>query len=254
MLFLFVLMLVGVDSSRLARRDAARASGSPPSLLGLGFAVLLVGALGARGHRHGRGRPRPRRTRDGNVHGHRPADLHQVRLRVRGHQRAADHRRARRDGARAPRAARAQADPARAVRAAVPRRRHPAPLPGPGVFARHNAVDTPGAAARRHARRGVGLARSSSRRGDVRTRRRRRRAAPARSAATEEDERDEPDQLPRTSSALLFTIGAVGVLRAPQRDRRVHVRRADAQRGQPRVRHVRPHATATSTARSSRSS
>ena len=41
MLFLFVLMLVGVDSVRLPRRDASRGSAGPASLLGLGSAVLL---------------------------------------------------------------------------------------------------------------------------------------------------------------------------------------------------------------------
>ena len=50
-------------------------------------------------------------------------------------------------------------------------------------------------------------------------------------------------------SAILFTIGGVGGAGPPQRDRRVHVRRADAQRHQPGVRHLRPACTATSTGR-----
>ena len=58
-------------------------------------------------------------------------DLHQVRLPVRAHQRAAHHRRARRDGARAPRADRAQAHPAGAGPAASRQRpAHPAARPG----------------------------------------------------------------------------------------------------------------------------
>ena len=40
-------------------------------------------------------------------------------------------------------------------------------------------------------------------------------------------------------AAVLFTIGAVGAARAPQHARDVHVRRADAQRGEPHVRVVR---------------
>ena len=41
-------------------------------------------------------------------------------------------------------------------------------------------------------------------------------------------------------SAVLFTIGARRGADAPQRDRGVHVRRADAQRLQPGVRHLLP--------------
>ena len=37
---------------------------------------------------------------------------------------------------------------------------HPTPMPGPGVFARHNAVDIAGAAARRLGLRAVGQRRS----------------------------------------------------------------------------------------------
>ena len=39
-------------------------------------------------------------------------------------------------------------------------------------------------------------------------------------------------------SAILFTIGLIGFMIAAQRHRRVHVRRADAQRGQPRAGHL----------------
>ena len=41
-------------------------------------------------------------------------------------------------------------------------------------------------------------------------------------------------------AALLFTIGAVGVLIRRNAIVRVHVRRADAQRGQPDAGHVQP--------------
>ena len=46
-------------------------------------------------------------------------------------------------------------------------------------------------------------------------------------------------------SAVLFTIGVVGVLIAPQRDHHLHVRRADAQRREPHVRRVRAGRTAS---------
>ena len=88
--------------------------------------------------------------------GPRHADLHHVRVPVRGDQRAADHRGARRDGAGAP-GARLSPKPTQrelSVRRVASGR--PAPLPGPGIYARHNAVDMPGAAARRHRRRHVG--------------------------------------------------------------------------------------------------
>ena len=54
--------------------------------------------------------------------------------------------------------------------------------------------------------------------------------------------------------ALLFAIGAVGLLVPPQPARDVHVRRADAQRRQPHVRHLRARCSTTSAARSSCSS
>ena len=155
MLFLFVLMLVGVDCLRLAGRDASRASAWPRSLAGLGL------------RRPAARRRRPtrstcdarsastRRTRDGNVHGRRAPDLQPVRFAfevtgallitaalgamVLAHRERTGPRptqrelaeRASREGAQAP------------------------PLPAPGRLRRHNAVDIPGAAARRHAARAV---------------------------------------------------------------------------------------------------
>ena len=144
MLFLFVLMLVGVDSSdslvetirgqrlaaaaarhRLRRRcsiarDRRRRPSRQPS---------ACGEAERRRQRHGAGQP----------------DLRRLRLRVRGDQRAADHRRARRDGADPPRAARRRGRPSASCPSrAVPRRRdHARRCPAPGVYARHNAVDTP---------------------------------------------------------------------------------------------------------------
>ena len=146
MLFLFVLMLVGVDASdsvvetirgqRRAgdpRRPAARrwCSSSALSQITLGTVVGLDEA-----------------NADGNVQALADILFSQLRLRLRGHQRPADHRRARRDGARPPRAARRRSRP----RPTWPHQRmrdyaehgmHLGPLPPPGVFARHNAVDTP---------------------------------------------------------------------------------------------------------------
>ena len=143
MLFLFVLMLVGVDPSdslvetlrgqRLCGR-ARSASASPSCSI-----ARSVGRRVDRGRRRrARGRQRPTATSTAI------AELlfTQYLFAVRGDHRAADHRGARRDGARAPRADEPEADPAELVASAL-RRGRPQPLPGPGVFARHNAVGTP---------------------------------------------------------------------------------------------------------------
>ena len=156
--------------------------------------------------------------------------------------------------------------PRRAADARLRRARQaPGPLPAPGVFARHNAVDTPallpdgtpseisvsrtlparGTCAHRRRRvadRGVdpssrtdhGLARRPSHRDEERT-------------------RHERDTVP---GALGDPVHDRLRRRAdpPQRDRGVHVRRADAQRLEPRPRHLLPRATATSTGRSPPSS
>ena len=83
----------------------------------------------ARGHRPGREDHRGERHGQPDRAG--PADLHHLRVPVRSHRRAADHRGGRRDGAGAPRAHRAQAHPARSRRPAAGQR--PAgPRPGAG--------------------------------------------------------------------------------------------------------------------------
>ena len=145
MLFLFVLMLVGVDASdsvvetiRGQRLLAAVVGLVFGATLVIGVAQVSVGAVTGLGAANA----------GGNVPGHRQGPVHQLRLRLRGHLGAADHRGARRDGARAPRAA----DPEALARPTSPpggcgdyaeTGRHLGPLPPPGVFARHNAVDTP---------------------------------------------------------------------------------------------------------------
>ncbi len=104
MLFLFVLMLVGRDASD-SLIEALRGQRVAAVLLGLGFAGLV-------GDRPLPGAGRRRTAvgldagqRRGQRAGHRPAAVHQVRLRLRGHLGAADHRRDRRDGAGPRRAA-----------------------------------------------------------------------------------------------------------------------------------------------------
>ena len=159
MLFLFVLMLVGVDAS-----DSVVETIRGQRLL------AVVGGLRARAGARDRRRPdslgtvaRPRGGQRGGQHrGPRQHPVLPLRLRLRGHLRAADHRGRRRDGARAPRAAHAEADarpasPRDKVKAYADRGQHLGPLPPPGVFARHNAVDTPALLPDGTAGRGLGL-------------------------------------------------------------------------------------------------
>ena len=214
MLFLFVLMLVGVDSS----------DSLVETLRGQRWAALLLAPRLRRrccSSRIGRATFAPttglaeRQRSDGNVAGRRRADLQQVRLRLRGHQRPADHRGARRDGAGPPRAASAPSRPsaswserARSATAAT-RRRCPAPASTPGT-----TRSTP--------RRCCPTARpaelSVSR---VLTAREQNVAPGAAHVESEHDieheieegrRRDEPRSTTSTSSALLFAIGGAGVL------------------------------------------
>ncbi len=146
MLFLFVLMLVGRDSSDSVV-EVLRGQRLAALALGVGLAVLLVGGIGRAltavtpaGLAAGRRGLRRQRHRAG------PADLHQVPVRVRAHLGAAHHRGTRRDGAglrpdgaRTPSAASGPPSTARL------RGEHDrvSPLPGPGVFATANSVAVP---------------------------------------------------------------------------------------------------------------
>ena len=155
-----------------------------------------------------------RPTPDGNVAGPGRPDLLALRVRVRGDQRAADHRGARRDGAGPPRAPRRPGRPS----ASCPSQRFrggadPAPLPGPGVYARHNAVDTPALLPDGTPRRAVGARAVLIARGDVRPGA----GAADRPTSRRASRRREDDDAVNPMnylylSALLFSIGAAGVL------------------------------------------
>ena len=146
MLFLFVLMLVGVDASDslvetirgqrlLADRRAACCFGS----------VLVIGAQPGRpsapsvGLDDGQRRRQRRRASPTSCS---PSTSSPSRSPAR-----CSSPLPRRDGAGAPRAAHAEADQAdlaaQRMRDYAESGKHPGPLPAPGVFARHNAVDTP---------------------------------------------------------------------------------------------------------------
>ena len=167
-----------------------------------------------------------------------------------------------------------EADPGRPGRAADARLRragkHPGPLPSPGVFARHNAVDTPALLPDGTAAGVVGLPGARGPRHGPRRRRRwpttiEERPAPSgarRDRAADGDRptttHDREDQHERHAVHRPLRDPVHDRLRRradpAQRDRGVHVRRADAQRQQPRPGHLRPSSTATSTARSPPSS
>ena len=151
-LFLFVLMLVGRDSSD-SLVETLRGQRVAAIVLGIGFAGLLVAGIGhataapaATGldGAHNARRQRP---------GHRRAAVHPLRLRLRGHQRAAHHRGGRRDGAGAPRA---RAGPAtqRELSRARFRDRPPAAAARAGRLRPRQLGGRPGAAARRQRLRG----------------------------------------------------------------------------------------------------
>ena len=128
MLFLFVLMLIGVDSSE-SLVETIRGQRIAAAVAGVGFGILLIAGIGTLStsagiRRPGAGQCRRQRRGPGG------ADLHPLPVGVRVDQRAADHRGARRDGAGAPGTLRAPQDPARARRGTLP----PAsgtPPPGP---------------------------------------------------------------------------------------------------------------------------
>ena len=138
MLFLFVLMLVGVDASDSVV-ETIKGQRVMATVVGLlfGAAPGLRRRAGVARHRHRPGRRQRRRQRPRAG----PAAVQQVRLRLRGDQRPADHRRDRRDGARAPRAAHPQGDPGRPGRAPDARLRRPRQAPRPAAVAR---ASTPG--------------------------------------------------------------------------------------------------------------
>ncbi len=137
MLFLFVLMLIGVDSAE-SLVETLRGQRVAAVLAGVGFGIVLIAGIGSVDHgRFHRLRGQCRRQRPGFG----GADLLPLPVGIRADQRTADHRSHRRDDSGAPGALRAPQDAARAVDRAVPPGGHPTPLPSPGVYARHNAVD-----------------------------------------------------------------------------------------------------------------
>ncbi|CAA9336045.1 MAG: NADH-ubiquinone oxidoreductase chain J, partial [uncultured Nocardioidaceae bacterium] len=140
-----------------------------------------VGRRDHRAHRRQRGRQR---------HGAGPAGVHPLRVRLRGHQRPAHHRRDGRDGARPPRAAHAPADPGRPRQGPHARLRRARQAPRPAAEPRRLRPPQrrrhPGAAAGRDPRGDLGLPgahRPGHRAVRTRARRRRpRRRAPRRGA------------------------------------------------------------------------
>ena len=270
MLFLFVLMLVGVDSPPTRWWRPSRASAGRPRRC-----AARLRDPADRGHRPRRARRAStgsaRRT-PAATSGPRRPDLHQVRLRVRDHRRPADHLGARRDGARPPRAHRARQDPAELAARSASRGEHLHPAARPGVYARHNAVDTPallpdGTPSELSVNRDAARPRSDPRRRASHGASAWQRSEPDRAGGHDQGQRErdatdparpgggrsEPGQLPVPVGDLVHHRRRRRADPA-QRDRRVHVHRADAQRPQPGVRHLLPACTATWTARSSRSS
>ncbi len=153
MLFLFVLMLVGVDSGD-SLVETLRGQRIAAVLIGIGFGALLVLALGdAIVTNEGLEPGQPGRQRAGPGEPH----LLPLRVRLRGDQRTADHRGAGRHGPGPPRAPRAPAHPAGPLPPAVPRRREPGAAARPRRLRAPQRRRHPRPAAGRHAGRGVGV-------------------------------------------------------------------------------------------------
>ena len=143
---------------RLGGRDDPR----PAAVRDPGRADPRRDAGGRRRPALARHRGRPRGGQQGRQHrGARQHPVLPLRLRLRGHLRAADHRRRGRDGARAPRAAHPEGHPGAAGGRAGPRVRRDRPAPRPAAASgRLRAAQRgrhPGAAARRQRRRGLAL-------------------------------------------------------------------------------------------------
>ena len=251
--------------TRWSRRCAG--NGSRPILVGLGFAHPAgrrdrPASLSTAPRSAARPRPTPagrQRRRAGG------ADLHPLPVGVRAHQRAADHRGGRGDGADAPRAAASRARrsascPPSGSRPAGTRHRCPAPACTPATTPSTCPRCCPTGPSPR-----IVLGRSRLD-GDIRDADRlaiEERHTGCHEAVTVDASDGDPGCLAGASmnpDELPVPVGdAVHHRRrrragAPQRHRHVHVRRADAQRRPTWRSSPSPGCTATSTARSSRSS
>ena len=280
MLFLFVLMLVGVDA---ADSMVETIKGQRPLAVLAGLGLRLAAGLRRR-QRASSADPigldcANRRARRQHP-GHRRAGLQPLRVRLRGHLGAADHRRRRARWCWPTGSGwckqKTQADLAtERMRRYAETGQHPGPLPTPGVFARHNAVDTPallpdGTASELSVSADPAGPRHDPGRPDLAApiehtlqeidgpdRRRTTRRA-TRPATTGSPRRRRSDS--RESRLLHRAVGDPvhhrrGRLHgAAQRHRRLHVRRADAERLQPGPGHLLPACTASWTVRSPPSS
>ena len=129
-LFLFVLMLVGRDSSD-SLVETLRGQRWAAALFGVGFALLVAHRRRTRGRGHQTGRPgRAERGRVSNVNVDRRAAVHPLPVRVRADVRTADRGRRGRDGARAHRTRRARSATQKALARERIRSGRPQPLPG----------------------------------------------------------------------------------------------------------------------------
>lgn len=130
MLFLFVLMLIGVDSAE-SLKETLRGQRVAAVLTGVGFGVLLISTIGQVATRGFAGLTVA--NANGNVEGL-AALIFPLPVGVRVDQCAVDYRRRRGDGASAPGAFRAPQDPARTLPGTLPSRRAPHPAAQPGCL------------------------------------------------------------------------------------------------------------------------
>ena len=155
MLFLFVLMLIGVDSAE-SLKETLRGQRVAAVITGIGFGILLIAAIGSRGDREFR--RADQRQLQWQRRGLGGADLLPLPVGLRVDQRAADHRGRRGDGAGASGTLRAPQDTTRAVRGTLPSRRSPDPDAQPGRLRTPQRGRRGGDSARRVLLAAVGVA------------------------------------------------------------------------------------------------
>ena len=109
MLFLFVMMLIGVDLSE-SLVETIRGQRVAAIMAGVGFGVLLIAGIGNVSVAGFTGLPEANNNHERGRSG--GADLHPLPVGVRADRRVVDHRRRRRDGAGASGTVRARQDPA----------------------------------------------------------------------------------------------------------------------------------------------
>ena len=140
MLFLFVLMLIGVDTSE-SLRETIRGQRIAAIVVGLGFGILLIAGIGNVSVTGFTGLAQA--NAGGNVQGLAALIFTKYLVGVRTDRGTVDDRGAGRNGAGTPGTFERRKTERELAAERFRPGGHPTTLPNPGVYARHNAVDVP---------------------------------------------------------------------------------------------------------------